>query len=449
MIASYAWIIPENILGLLTSEGGISPCYTLPVLDLEVAQRLPGAVVYIIARSSKFDVVFARIVVDSVERCEDEVGNPLGYLLNVDTLSSFRFIRNIAGIGSEDYRTRLCSAVGLGLSSISNSVAKDIDDLLRAKIHRLLKHYSETEYARINPPVSRCSAAFADKVLLREIAVHFAVSEIWGNQRVSNPFACLAIGYLNRHPEFVSNGNVKDVIERLSSLSFLPKSDVDIKVPKGKNTLGGAYNPSSTPEIDLSLVPINPNDIKIRKFVARRSTLSVNEMLQKTEAAEKRHQDMLRDISSYLLKNSVEVFQSESIDMAIKQESGLIVFELKSINESNAFSQVAKGFFQLLFYADALSQCGVTVVGKGLIVESNMTDQMSAIFSRILANAGIELYLYDQNQQWPLRVSPNLVEEKKSSRTPQYSFDLMDDYDEAASKGDSKDKANDGYRAGK
>ena len=177
----------------------------------------------------------------------------MGYLLNVDTLSSFRFIRNSTGIGSEDYRTRLCCAVALGLSSISNSIAKDIDNLLRAKTHRLLKHYSEAEYARINPPVSRCSAAFADKVILREIASHFAICEIWGNQRVSNPIACLAIEYLHRHPEFVSNGQAKDVVERLSSLPFLLESATEIKAPKGKNTSEEVCTPSSAPEVDLEI----------------------------------------------------------------------------------------------------------------------------------------------------------------------------------------------------
>ena len=198
------------------------------------------------------------------------------------------------------------------------------------------------------------------------------------------------------------------MVGRLEATPLILDESATIIASKPTNKQFVARFNTSMPEVDLSLVPINPNEIRIRRFVARRKSISVDEMLQKTEAAEKRHQEMLKDIASQLMKNGHEVFQSESIDMAIKCDAGLLVYELKSIDCANAVSQIAKGFFQLLYYSDALTECGVSVVGKGLIVESNLTEDMSNTFSRILGNSGIDLYFYNPQCQWPERVSPRL-----------------------------------------
>ena len=80
----YAWIVPESWMGLMNANDGVAPCYTLPLVSLPSAQNLPGAHVFIIVRGNKGDYLFARVVVNSVERCEDEVGNSLGHLLNID-----------------------------------------------------------------------------------------------------------------------------------------------------------------------------------------------------------------------------------------------------------------------------------------------------------------------------------------------------------------------------
>ena len=445
----FAWIISESMAEFVSTDNGLSPSYALPVAELPNANEIVGAYVYIIIRTHKSDFAFARVSIDSIECCEDENGNVAGHLLNIDLALSCRLIRSCRDINAGDYRLNGLADFPIGLSPIPDNLASDTDYKIKSNVRQLINRFSPQQYNRINPPINHCCATFADKIILSEISSRFAISEIWGSMRANNPIANLGIEYLKLHPTFVTSGNVVDVISRLSQMPVLPNDASLAQTPSEPVYTTGIGEVQPLPEVDISLRPITPNNVRIRKFIARKITINVDEMLQKTESAEKRHQEMLKDIATYLLDEGERVFQSESIDMAIKQESGLLVFELKSINESNAFSQVAKGFFQLMYYADALSQCGVIVAGKGLIVESNMTDQMSALFSRILSNAGIELYLYDRDRPWPLRVSPNLVNGKGASLTQQYSLDLMGDYDEAASKGDSKDKVDDGYKAGK
>ena len=441
---SFVWVIPEATVRFMSANGGVSPCYTLPLIDLPGADSIPGSRVYIVARAGRRDLVFARVIVDSVERCEDEAANVLGHLLNIDVGSSCRFIRGCNDVNAIDYETKLFDEMSLSFAPISVEVADELDSLLNSRVNRLLKHYSDREFSRISPPINHCNSAYADMVLIREIALQFPMSELWGNQHIGNPVANLAIEYLKKHPEFVSSGSAEEVIERLSALPPLTSSG--IHVPR-RSKKGIVTSAPTMPNVDLSLMPIVPQNVKVRKFVARRTSISVDSVLQKTESAEKRHQEMLKDIATFLLSKGENVFQSESIDMAMRSKDGLLVFELKSTNENNIVSQIAKGLFQLLYYSDALAQCGVTVAGKGLIIEANLTPEMVDVFSRLLANAGMVLYLYDMRNAWPRRVTPELMPTADTMVTDGYRLSAIDDYAEAASKGDSKKMEGDGYDA--
>lgn len=441
----YIWVVPDSILQFANSVGGVSPCYALPVANLPFVGRLPGSCVYIIARAYKRDYLFARVIVDSVERCEDDAGNPLGFLINIDVASSCRFIHSCNDVNAADYATKEFASEQEGISEIPQASAMVMDQMLKARMPRLIRRFTEEVYSRINPPVEQCNSAFAAKVLLREIASQFVLSELWGSQRIPNPIAHVAVEFLKSHSHFISDGKVNDVISTLSAWPCLTYDATEQGTPKTSEDTSATQHEARMPYVDLSLVPINPREIKIRRFVARRVSISVEDMLQKTESAEKRHQEMLKDIASYLLANGQKVFQSESIDMAIKGESGLFVFELKSMRSDNAVSQIAKGFFQLLYYSDALTQCGVPVAGKALIVESNLTSEMADAFSRILGDAGISLYFYDSNQSWPNRLAPELRLNLEKPVTMEYSLGRLEDYDEAASSGDSAERGANGY----
>ena len=425
MSSFYAWVVPEGLVSTMNTDDGVSPCYTLPILDLPSVQDLPDARVFIIVRSGKNDYIFARIVVDSVELCEDEIGNTLGHLLNVDIATSFRVMRSCTEVNASEYKTELFKGNSTGLSRITSATADLLDKHIRATTHRLIKHFTEREFSRINPPISRCCASQADKVLRREIALHFPISELWGSQSVQNPIAHLALEYLKRNPNFVLGGNITDVIARLEGTQLIVDETATPFASKQENKPFAGHVNTALPDVDLSLVPVNPAEIKIRRFVARRRSIPIDEMLQKTAAAEKRHQEMLKDIAAQLLKNGHNVFQSESIDMAVKSDAGLHVYELKSIDGTNAVSQIAKGLFQLLYYSDALKECGISVVEKGLIVESNLTEDMSNAFSRIVGNAGVCLYLYNSKRQWPERVSLRLGSVITSENTVANSHNLM------------------------
>ena len=75
---------------------------------------------------------------------------------------------------------------------------------------------------------------------------------------------------------------------------------------------------------------------------------------------------MLKDIAGYLMTCGKRVLQSASVDLVLEDEARLLIFEIKSVDDENAASQVAKGLFQLLHYTDELERCGRSVSECGL-----------------------------------------------------------------------------------
>ena len=117
---------------------------------------------------------------------------------------------------------------------------------------------------------------------------------------------------------------------------------------------------------------------------------------------------MLKDIAGYLLTCGKRVLQSASVDMAVVDETRFSIFEIKSVDDENAASQVAKGLFQLLHYTDALERCGRSVSECGLIVEANLSSETLTAYERVLLRAGVSLFVYDSTKKWPNRLFPRL-----------------------------------------
>ena len=374
------------------TRGGVAAHYALPSADLADVAELPGSLVYIVVRDGREDFVFARVSVDSVDECEDEGGNSLGYVLNVDAGTSLRFIVSCDDRDAADYETSAFVDFGLGLSRMTDALSAETDAAILRQTKALVLRYSDRELTRVKPPVARCPAEMAASVLLLEIASEFAVSELWGSAHIENPLANLAVEYLRRHPAFVSDGNIDASIADLSTRALLRSAE----------------EPRGIPLVSLAFEPIVPEVIRARHFVARNDDTDLSASLQKTEESERRHQAMLKDIAGYLLTCGKRVLQSASVDLAVEDETRFLIFEIKSVNEENAVAQVAKGLFQLLHYTDALERCGRSVSGSGLIVEANLSSETLTAYERVLSRAGVSLFVYDATKEWPNRLFPRL-----------------------------------------
>jgi hypothetical protein len=154
-------------------------------------------------------------------------------------------------------------------------------------------------------------------------------------------------------------------------------------------------------KIDTRLVTIDPGSIYARTFVASLGMLA----MEKTEAAEKRHQAMLRDIVEHLILAGYAPMQSGSIDLCVENESGIVIFELKTTTADNIAEQAAKAIFQLGNYRRALEITGSSNVRMVLVLERSVDSEIYDTIAEVFLRFGGETFIYDVNYPWPQRAS--------------------------------------------
>lgn len=398
MAGAYAWIVPDSWLPLMQAQGGVAPCYAVPVSVLQTWEGLPGATLYIIARSKSGDCLFARVVVESVDVAVDDNDEPTEYLLNINLAKSLRVSRVGNQDDARDFSIKAFVNAGFGFTTAAADEVATAEQLIRNGIKFLFTHVSETTLAKIDPPVQKCGSVFAPMIVLKEVVSRFALSEMWGGVKFPHPIANFVAHYISGNPEFLSSGTVEDSLEVLKGYAWLrPAGDENKVTPETPQV-------SALQAVDITLTPINPSEVKVRHFAAHVQSVSVETVMRKTESAERRHQQMLRDIAEHFIKEGVTPYQSESIDLAVKHGAETSIFELKSLTPTNIVQQISKGVFQLLYYSQVLRDCGAGVKEMNLIVEAGCPDAVMAMMGAIVARTGAALLVYDSDKEWPERL---------------------------------------------
>ena len=398
MAAAYAWIVPDSWLPLMQAQGGVAPCYAVPVSVLQTWEGLPGATLYIVARSKAGDCLFARVVVESVDVAVDDNDEPSEYLLNTNLARSLRVSRVGNQDDARDFSIKAFENDGFGFTTADADDVATAEQLIRNGIKFLFTHVPEKTLAKIDPPVQKCGSAFAPMVVLKEVVSRFALSEMWGSVKFPHPIANFVSHYISGNPEFLSSGTVEDSLEVLKGYAWLRPAEGE------NNATLETPQASALQAVDITLTPINPSEVKVRHFAAHVQSVSVETVMRKTESAERRHQQMLRDIAEHFIKEGITPYQSESIDLAVKHGEKTSIFELKSITPTNIVQQISKGVFQLLYYSHVLQDCGAGVNEMNLVIEAGCPDAVIRMMGAIVARAGATLLVYDAEKEWPSRL---------------------------------------------
>lgn len=417
----HAWIVPESWLNLLDSHGGVSSCYSVPVDLIASWEELAGTTLFIVARGKLSDFIFSRIFIDSVDVGVDDSDSPKEYLLNVNVAKSLRISRINNPQDIRDFALDDLIGKPYGFHRLSDAEYQSLNKVIGGGCKILFTHVPDNILNRIDPPVQLCGAVFAPMIILKEVLSRFSLPEMWGSIKFPDPAANFASHYLRKHPEFLSSGTVDESLEILKGFSspcLTTNSNFSDK-DGGPHKLKVAAAPLQS--VDISLTPIDPNDIKVRHFASHVQNISVDEVMRKTESAERRHQEMLRDISEHLIDIGVTPYQSDSIDLAIKRHNKTILFELKSISASNLVAQASKGVFQLLYYSQMLNECDIPIGEMYLVVEAGNSLPVLKLIATIVAKAGAKMLLYDVSKAWPNRLS--VVPHSNSLDLNLFSFD--------------------------
>lgn len=384
----FLWIVKAGHEKLLESEDGIAPVYTPPHPGADVARALKNAIVFVIVRRNRVDVLLKKIFVWRVAELLDEgTKSPTGQLeLYADLLKSFAMSVNFCE-GRRDFSVSCARSFNEGFSKIPKEIAEELHATVMRKFEQ--KFLSFALQNRFALGSLDRAPFFTAEHLLREVVRNVPLNRIWGDGRHrKNPFLNFALSCAEyfRFPQ--------SAIERLPTLcAEVISLDPEINIE--------AFN------VDVEFERIVPERIFARRFVEPVSSERRLDSVKKTEEAEKRHQEMLRDLSVFFASREMEPLQSRSVDLAIRKNGTLFVFEIKTTNSENVFAQVARGAFQLGAYASALRREGESDVRKMLVLEEDfLSDKTRSILLNIAHELSMDLLFYDVRREWPNKLFP-------------------------------------------
>lgn len=395
----FAWILEAPVFRHLASNGGVSSAYIIPKARApENPAALAGTYLLIILRGSHGDQAFASLFVRKVEQFEDGL-NKGDMLLTVDPAKSFRFVKSYDSTTSISTAEKT-GAFALGVQQISDAIFDWVIEKVRKSIVVKLQLPPATMLAAVKEQGTAKINDVAVRKMIGAFTSRFALEELWaaGSKPKLPPFG----NFSYRKIEDLFGKEIADGASTL--LTTMDPTIVVVEdaadLAKRKPMIRGLE-----PIIDINLQPIDPDRVYARKFVAGAQTqMNLADSLEKTEHAEKRHQDMLRDIVIRLRDLKYSPMQSSSIDLFLEIENQCTTFELKTSNATNILSQSAKGIFQLGCYNLALTELGYQRNRLVLILEKTSEKSLDVYVSQILNFFGIKPLFYDLSQPWPSRL---------------------------------------------
>jgi hypothetical protein len=400
---SFLWIIDALLYDNLKSNGGVASSYILPFSNIQLAQaeNLTGSYVWIILRNKVKDFLFARLFINRVEKFNDGL-NKDDYLLTINNIYSLRIISD--NYSFERWQIEQTTTYPYGISEINSEFDLKLLLLLIKSISFKFKQPLNLILHNFYMPPLVGSLQHQAKLAIKSVIINLSLNEIWTCRlpKMLNPFANFAyykikIEYTKQKAdELLPLLQIHDPISAIQNLlESRDSTEPDFR------KLGA----SSIPDIDIELVPIIPHQVFARQLIGKTSQeTDYAKIMEKTELAEKRHQDILRDFSTFLISKRLFPKQSLSIDLALDDNDSISVFEIKTANESNIFQQTSKGLFQLLCYREKLIRCNFSIKHTVLIL-TKLSDSTSETFiSNLLAPLGITTLIYNDKFAWPDRL---------------------------------------------
>ena len=390
---NYALILPSSVYGTLPLQKTYQLLLPHSMINSYDSQ-LCGNILWILKDVRNGTRVSARLHIVSTELLED--GPQVGSILidaNVD-ISMYYEPEDIMNKNAWTLATNDCDTLLRGkIQLVSYFHIKRFEDIIEKSVeHRLTPPnklvLDYLDYTPKNNDIHNYA-----KALARSLKKKYSVGDLYLHVRDSselNVYDSVTIYYLR---------------ERFGCPDDTAKSCVNKLILERENAALNIRD--ATPRIDVFLRRIDPSQIFSRRFINSSNKHTGDyfvEQLRKTDQAEHRHQDILRDIVTILTRLGITSMETQSIDLAIETSCGLALFEVKSACQYNFLEQVTKGAIQILQYRFALQQAGESVCQTGLIVDSCRCYSAEKYLSSFLNSIGIDLLLYCDEDDWPNRL---------------------------------------------
>jgi len=368
---------------------------------LKSPETLAGARLWVVLQSAQESTLFGKLHVDMVERFEDGI-NSGDFFLTVDISKSFVCSREIE-VTADSLKTSFTGGSRAGLETADEETDARMIAIVERNVKVKLQEFPKEILKKIEDVFLKGDVSSKAHALIAATTATFCLDELWssGSKPKLPPFAHFAYKWLTEYCPQEASEDIRKVLSDLDPSIVTPIVWEPLNVKKRCES-------KSEPVIDINLSPIEPDKIFARRFVAKDPAgLDFFEVIEKTEHAEKKHQDMLREIASRLRSVGLNPMQSSSIDLFLQIREENLVFELKTATLNNLTSQCAKGLFQLGCYADALSSNGYENVHPAFIVETTGQTELDAYAAKIIASFDVAVFFYYPGKPWPEKVTSN------------------------------------------
>lgn len=334
------------------------------------------------------------ILLSNIQVDEISTTDTSGYILIIGNVASSTCYRRI---GSEPDGYEVGGLLGIPdggvisdkLIKLKTSNVTDLNNLVKSrwkvslkatntdKLDKLYRSYEELDMKQLlDPYLATCL-----------VKSNFSESELYKSQRDPDwmsPSISLAV-------DLCQKAGVR--FEDEAFLNF---------TTRGKSRIG--HVPMRMISTDLR--EFVASDFQTRKFMwpcIDASPFNFFDALRKTERAEGRHQEILKDCYEFLISKNFKPLMNVNVDLAYEAFSGFYIFEIKSANVFNFRDQVLKGFVQVLEYTHTFQGAGHKVSGSAVIVEAPYEDCDIAYYESLLSRHGVRLVVYDSKLDWPSR----------------------------------------------
>lgn len=382
------WILPKEKSSLFKTRG-ISREYLVPARYAEKIKKVKiGAKILVFLRD-KTDRLFLIISVEGIEEILEGI-NKNDFLITANLSESLKIGSDFKEIKEHEILIRQKPAPGIHVFSgpdtnriIKKLFEKPIIKMLKPDVTRLIQN---RPHQLFQPFINKYS------YFTNVITENFNLVDVWqiADTPENGPFSDFGIKM------YESTFNKKVVSEKSRFL----KSDPFKNLLKGNDkTYIAANRIQEAEEIYL----LETEKIFARKYVLRNPVLQTLEnALNKTEEAEKRHQDILRDICSFLDEKKIIPFFNSAIDLLFFYKNTTHIVEIKSCNSKNILSQASKGLLQLALLKNKYKKEHINI-RPVLILEKTSQEKTEKIINESLNEIGISTIPYNKDRSWPDR----------------------------------------------
>jgi len=317
---NFIWIVDSGQSNQF-GQGGVSESYILPrSIGLEHSSQLSGRRIWVVLRGAS-DRLFLALSIKSVEEITEDYYKG-DFLVQIDLCASIRLANGFHS--AEQFQITHLGKHPNGISSVSSEQEAKLVSLVLSSVRVKLVSPKEKDFHGMKIEIAPVTQQELARQMTRLIVANLPLDHMWGLGGSSGKGAVPHFA----HQFLILNG-MESALDGFHN--YLSKFDPLSTLSEPSNFKNNkSWKASKAPKVDLDFTEIDPQKIYTRKFISISGKhFDLLAALEKTGRSEAKHQEILKDISEYLISKNITRYDSNSIDLMFKNNNQINAFEIK------------------------------------------------------------------------------------------------------------------------